>query len=242
MRRAPCTTPSLEPILDALEAYYGPQLPHAPTDPYQFLVWWHCGYPPSEARCQQGWQTLRHELGVEPQVLRAARPARLARALSAGGLIPQLRAERVRAVATRVLEDFAGDLAAGLARLPPAQAHAALRKFPGIGPPGADRMLLFAGLAPLAAVPSSCPYVLPRIVSGRVPPGYRASYAQAQRAIEAAVPAASALRQRAYLLLLRHGRELCRRTHPQCALCPLVRRCRFNQAGERRKTAPRSRR
>jgi len=43
--------PSLEPILAALEAHYGPQAPHAPTDPYQFLVWWHCGYPPSEARC-----------------------------------------------------------------------------------------------------------------------------------------------------------------------------------------------
>ena len=152
-------------------------------------MWWHCGYPPGEARCEQGWQALRREIAVEPQVLRAARPARLARVLAAGGLVPQLRAERLREVATRVLEDFAGDLAAGLARLPPAQAHAALRKFPGIGPPGADRMVLFAGLAPLAAVPSSCPYVLPRILSGRVADGYRASYSQAQRAIEAGIPA-----------------------------------------------------
>ena len=109
-------TPSLEPILDTLEAHYGPQLPLAPTDPYQFLVWWQCGYPPSEARCEQGWQALRQEIGVDPEVLRAARPARLARALSTGGLVPQLRAERVREVATRVVEDFAGDLAAGLAR------------------------------------------------------------------------------------------------------------------------------
>lgn len=235
-------TSTLEPILDALEAHYGPQLPLAPTDPYQFLVWWHCGYPPSEARCEQGWQALSQEIGVDPLVLRAARPARLARALSAGGLVPQLRAERVRAVAIRVLEEFAGDLAAGLAALPPAQAHTALRKFPGIGPPGADRILLFAGLAPLAAVPSSCPYVLPRIVSGRVPADYRASYTQAQRLIADALPAASAPRRRAYLLLLRHGRELCKRTRPQCALCPLARRCRFNQAGVRRKTSRRSRR
>ena len=235
-------TPSLEPILDSLEAHYGPQLPLAPTDPYQFLLWWHCGYPPSEARCEQGWQALRQEVGIAPQVLRAARPARLAHALRAGGLVPQLRAARVREVATRVLEDFAGDLAAGLARLPTAQAHAALRRFPGIGPPGADRALLFAGLAPLAAVPSSCPYVLPRILSGRVPADYRASYAQAQRAIAGALPPASALRQRAYLLLLRHGRELCKRTRPQCALCPLARRCRFNQAGVRRRTSRQLRR
>lgn len=233
--------PSLEPILDALEARYGPQTPLAPTDPYRFLVWWHCGYPPAEARCEQGWQALKHEIGVEPQVLRAARPARLARVLGAGGLVPQLRAARVREVATRVLEDFAGDLAAGLARLSPAQAHAALRKFPGIGPPGADRIVLFAGLAPLAAVPSSCPYVLPRILSGRVAAEYRASYAQAQRAIEAGIPATFTLRQRAYLLVLRHGRELCKRARPQCALCPLAQGCRFNRAGDRRRTAPRSR-
>ena len=74
-------TPSLEPILDALEAHYGPQVPLAPTDPYQFLVWWHCGYPPGEARCEQGWQALRREIAIDPQVLRAARPARLARVL-----------------------------------------------------------------------------------------------------------------------------------------------------------------
>ena len=232
--------PSLEPILDTLEAHYGPQLPRAPTDPYQFLLWWHCGYPPAEPRCEQGWQALKREIGVDAEALRAARPAHLARVLRAGGLVPQLRAERVREVATRVLEDFAGDLTAGLARLSPAQAHAALRKFPGIGPPGADRILLFAGLAPLAAVPSSCPYVLPRIVAGRVAEGYRAGYLQAQRAVDAALPATCAPRQRAYLLLLRHGRELCKRERPLCARCPLAQRCRFNRAGDRPRTAPRS--
>jgi len=30
-------------LLDTLEAHYGPQEPAWPTDPYLFLVWWHCG-------------------------------------------------------------------------------------------------------------------------------------------------------------------------------------------------------
>ncbi len=32
-------------ILKRLEASHGKQRPCWPTDPYLFLVWWHCGYP-----------------------------------------------------------------------------------------------------------------------------------------------------------------------------------------------------
>jgi len=42
----------------------------------------------------------------------------------------------------------------------------ALKKFPNIADPGADRILLFGGMSPVAAVPSNNPHVLVRIQSG----------------------------------------------------------------------------
>jgi hypothetical protein len=50
--------PTLAEALAILEQHYGPQQPTFPTDPYDFLIWWHCGYPASDAACSRGWQSL----------------------------------------------------------------------------------------------------------------------------------------------------------------------------------------
>jgi endonuclease III len=227
-------------ILDALESFHGVQAPGSPTEPYLFLVWWHCGYPPGEERCSRGWKALNAEVGVAPDDLLAASSARLARILKAGGLVPELRARRLKEIARRIRTVFSGDLRAGLRALPVAEARAALRKFPGVGNPGADRILLFGDLAPIAAVPSSCPHVLVRIESGRVPAAYPAVYAEAQRALEAQLPAASGARTRAYLLLQRHGRTLCKLTNPKCSTCPVAPDCAFFAASAARPPARRA--
>ena len=227
----------LPQILDALESYYGAQRPAAPVDPYLFLVWWHCGYPPSQERCARGFAALQEEVGSAAQELLAVPARRLARVLASGGIVPQVRAARLKEVARRVSEDFSGDLKSALQRLPLTQARMALKKFPGIGAPGADRILLFARIAPLAAVPSSCPHVLVRIQSGAEPGAYSAGYACAQAALER-LPRDCESRIRAYLLLQRHGRELCRRGAPRCELCPVARSCAFiRQAADRRRTS-----
>ena len=230
---------SLPGILDTLESFYGAQAPGAPVDPYLFLVWWHCGYPPSQQRCARGFAALQATLGVGAAQLLAADSPRLARALRAGGMVPEVRAARLKEVARKVAEEFAGDLLGALRSLPLARARAALRKFPGIGAPGADRILLFARIAPLAAVPSACPHVLVRIESGPEPAAYGASYAYAQAALER-LPEDFAARIRAYLLLQRHGQELCKRGKPRCGLCPVARRCAFIRpaAGRRRTSRP----
>jgi endonuclease III len=233
--------PSLAESLDLLEAFYGRQAPVAPTDPYLFLLWWQCGYPPSEERCAKGFDSLQREIGLTPAKLLGASRARLARVLRVGGIVPELRAARLREVAQRVTEEFAADLRGALRQLPLAKARAALKKFPGIGAPGADRILLFAGIAPLAAVPSNCPHVLVRIESGPEPNHYTATYAQAQAAL-ALLPETPEVRTRAYLLLQRHGRELCKRARPRCDQCPVARVCRFNLSAEPRGSAPPSRR
>jgi endonuclease III len=233
--------PTLGPTLDRLESFYGVQAPGWPTDPYRFLVWWHGGYPPSEERCSRGFESLCHEVGVTPEKLLSATSAQLTRALKAGGLVPQLRASRLKVIAASVRDDYAGDLLSALRRLAPAESRTALRRFPGIGDPGADRVLLFAGIAPVAAIPSACPHVLVRIASGREPERYTATYAQAQRLLATAAGKDFARLTRAYLLLQRHGRSLCRRSHPKCSACPIADTCAYLAAsGGRRSRARRA--
>ena len=218
--------PQITQVLDTLESFYGTLHPTAPTDPYEFLIWWQCGYPPSEERCAKGWQALIDQIGTAPQRLIANRPAKLAATLAAGGMVPALRAARLKEIATRVLEEHSGDLQSSLAGLSATQARKLLKTFPGIGNPGADRILLFARIEPLAAVPSACPHVLVRVTEGSVGDRYTATYAAAQQ-LQNALPAAFDARIRGYLLLSRHGRDLCKRTNPACQRCPLRPVCAF---------------
>jgi endonuclease-3 len=218
--------PPITAILDTLESFYGKQRSEVPRDPYEFLVWWHCGYPASEERCSKGWQSVSSKIGIAPKQLLKAKTFTLAGALKAGGLVPALRAARLKEIAGRVQDEFAGDLRSALARLTALQARKTLKTLPGIGNPGADRILLFGHLSPVAAVPSSCPHVLVRVTHGAEGDKYTATYAAAQSMLEA-LPATFNSRIRGYLLISRHGHELCKRTKPACARCPLESDCAF---------------
>jgi endonuclease III len=224
----------LPQLLDSLESHYGPQSPNWPTDPYLFLVWWHCGYPASDAACAKGWESLKSRIGLEPDRLLAAEPSPLALALKPGGMVPELRAMRLKEIAARVQNEFGGDLIAALKGLSIPKARAALRKFPNIAGPGADRILLFAGLSPVAAVPSNCPHVLTRIYRRQLPghegENYNRDYTFAQEIVSAQVPATSDARVRAYLLLKCHGQQLCKRSNPKCGICPVAQSCVFSRA------------
>jgi endonuclease III len=133
---------------------------------------------------------------------------------------------RLKEIAARVQNEFGGDLRAALIGTLTG-IRKTLKSFPGIADPGADRMLLFADIAPVAAVPSNCVQVLVRIRSGTESDNYGVTYREAQRAIEAEVPAKFDARTRAYLLLKRHGQELCKRTNPGCDRCPVSASCAF---------------
>jgi endonuclease III len=217
---------SFAALVDRLQAFYGPQEPSFPVDPYEFLVWWHCGYPQSDRACQKGWDRLTREVGIDPDTLLRAPPARLASALKAGGMVPELRAQRLKEVARMIQDEFGGDLRSALTG-PLAKVRKTLKRFPGIADPGADRILLFAGIAPVAAVPSNCVHVPARILRGAESKNYSADYRHAQSAIAAEIAEKLDPRVRAYLLLKRHGQETCKRTNPKCDVCPVSAGCAF---------------
>src|SRR5438309_5381468 len=100
---------SVPQILDKLESFHGCQEPCWPVDPYLFLVWWHCGYPASDAACSKGWEALTKEVGTSLPEILAAPPAKLARALKPGGMVPEIRAMRLKEIAARIKDELGSD-------------------------------------------------------------------------------------------------------------------------------------
>jgi endonuclease III len=224
-------------LLDKLEAHYGKQKLAGPTDPYEMIVFTNCGYPATDESCAKGYRQLKAEVGTKPDQLLKASSAKLAKLTRLGGIVPELRAERLKLIARIANENFGGNLKWALEKLqndksmPPEKRlrrmKGALKEFPVIGEPGADKILLFSGIVPIAAVPGACTGVPQRIFFGREDSNYGKGYRAAQEAMKAELPEEFAARQRAYLLLKRHGRDICKRTKPKCEVCPVSAMCAY---------------
>ena len=224
-------------VLDALEKLYGVQAGVGPNDPYEMILFVNCGYPATDASCSKGYEALKRGVGTKPERILEAPKTKLAKLMRLGGIVPEPRAERLKTTARIVNEEFGGDLKWSLEKLMQEEkkgtgkgirlAKKALKEFPVIGEPGADKILLFAELAPVAAVPSACPAVPQRILFGEEDKNYGAGYRAAQEAMTAELPESFDARQRAYLLLKRHGAEICKRTKPKCEICPVSATCEF---------------
>jgi endonuclease III len=216
----------LDAILDAIEHEYGAQKRSEPRDAFGLLVHRNSGYPPSDANCGRGFAALKTGIGVEPDAILAAPVRSLRAALRAGGIVPELRAERLREIATRVREEFGGDLRKVL-KLPLTRARKVLRSFPTISDAGADKILLFTRAAPVAALPSECLHVPLRLGYGSETKSWSAGYRSAQEANEAELAEGFEPRMRAYLLLKRLAHEVCKRSKPLCGRCPVASRCAY---------------
>jgi endonuclease-3 len=129
------------------------------------------------------------------------------------------------------LEEFDGDVRFVL-KMPFPRAKKALQKFPGIGEPAAEKILLFTRSYPVLALESNGLRVLLRLGFGEEDKSYSKTYRIVQKAIEAELDKDYSKLIEAHLLLRRHGQILCKRTKPECSNCPLASDCDFYLHGE----------
>ena len=227
-------------VLDALEHLYGPQKVAGPIDPYEMILFLNCGYPATDVACGKGFIALRREVGLAPDEILSASDATLAAVMRVGGIVPEQRAERLKSIARTVQRDCGGNLTAMLKqsmreeKIHPGQgvqrARKLLQQFPVIGEPGAEKILLFAKLAPVAAVPSAFVAVPVRLWRGETGTSYSADYRKGREILDAGLPESFDARQRAYLLLKTHGQEICKRSAPRCEICPVTGDCAYLRA------------
>ena len=220
----------LAQIVDRLQAHYGKQKPPKLNGPWEMVLWENVAYLANDDRRQQAFQTLEKQIGVEPaRILSASDEALLE--VTRHGIIPEQFAEKLRKCAKIVLEKFEGDLKPIL-QWPFAKAKKALQKFPGIGEPGAEKILLFARSYAVLAMESNGLRVLLRLGYGEEHKSYSTTYRLVQKAAGEGTEKDYALLMHAYMLLRHHGQTLCRRAGPMCDECPLAEDCEYYQRGD----------
>jgi endonuclease III len=213
---------SLQRIVRLLRTLHGPPDPPPSQDPFELILFENVAYLASPLKRREAFESLRREIGTRPAALLAASRSALER-IASRGILKRATAEKIQECARIAWSRFGGDLRSIVAG-PLDAAKRALRLFPGIGEPGAEKILLFAGARPLLAPDSNALRVLTRLGLVREAASYAGTYAAAREASRD-LPADVPRMQEAHLLLQVHGQTLCRRTAPHCEACPLARGC-----------------
>jgi endonuclease III len=137
---------------------------------------------------------------------------------------PEVRVLRWREIARITLSQYGGDLDSILRR-PYIEAKRILKQFPTIGDPGAEKILLFCGVASGLPLESNGLRVLTRLGWGRIQKNYGATYRSVRAALEPELPSGPNRLVQAHLLLREHGKVLCKYKAPLCHQCPVADGC-----------------
>ncbi len=215
---------TLGTAVDILRHHYGPPAPLPTADAFELILWENVAYLAPPARRLEAFEQLKRTVGTAPEVILAAEPSALER-ITARGILKSTFATKLRECARIALEQFDGDLETVI-RGPLDKAKRALRSFPGIGEPGAEKILLFTGQQALLAPESNGLRVLVRLGLVREEKSYSRTYTASRQAARD-LPAEPSVMQEAHLLLQKHGQTLCKRENPLCGECPLAAECAY---------------
>jgi endonuclease-3 related protein len=159
---------------------------------------------------------LREAGVMEPLALYKLPHAELAELIRPAGYY-QVKAKRLHSLLRFLVAQYDCSLDA-MFRADLALLREQLLAIHGIGPETADAILLYAGGLPTFVVDTYTHRILAR--HGWI--GYDAGYDEIKDYFESALPGDAALYNEYHALLVRVGKEFCRRTVPKCEACPLT--------------------
>lgn len=219
---------SLEHIVGLLRDYYGEPEPPAVTDPLELILWENVAYLVDDQKRMTAFALFKKRVGTAPEAILSASDTVLLEVAKAGGLFPEQRVRKLRTIAELVLSTCDGNLTPWLDGSI-ARAKKVLLQFPGIGEPGAEKILLFSRKQAVLALDSNGLRVLLRLGFGEESKSYQASYRAVQAAVQAAGQHEFNWLIETYQLLRHHGQMQCKRTSPLCPVCPLQTSCQYYQ-------------
>lgn len=219
-RRRPPAPPSI-PVADAvalMTAAYGPFPQEPRLDPIHELTFTILSQHTSDTNSERAFRSLMQRFGTLESVA-AASVADIESAISRGGLA-KVKAPRIKAVLTKVLELNGGSLDLSFLReMPLPEAKAWLRQLPGIGPKSTGIILSFALGMPAMAIDTHIYRVCQRL--GLIGPKVTAD--KAHDLLEAAVAPEQVYPFHA--AFINHGRRVCKAQRPLCGECVVAHGC-----------------
>ena len=189
------------------------------------ILWENVAYLANDAKRSEAFAELQAKTGLTPAGIRKAKDSVLL-SIASKGIVAVGTVEKLRTAAEIARDSFHDDLAPILDKPLPA-AKKDLRKFPAIGEPAAEKILLFNQRLPILAMDSNALRVLVRLGYAPEHRNYTTQYKNMQRALAPQLPDNCKALIRAYQLLRQHGQELCKRNSPLCDQCPLRPDCAY---------------
>jgi endonuclease III len=218
--------PQFASVMRALKRFYGQPQPPKITGPFDMILWENVAYLVDDERRAAAFAALEKDIGTKPQQILKASDQQLVAVTKLGGMAPEARARRLRQIAELAHWIFKDDLESVL-RQPLPEAKKALKKFPSIGDPGAEKILMLTRSYPVLALESNGLRVLLRLGFAEEKKSYSASYRGVHQALKEQLPSSYDGLIAAHQLLRQHGQELCKRSQPMCENCPLQGECAY---------------
>ncbi|MCG3177912.1 MAG: Endonuclease III [Phycisphaerae bacterium] len=204
-------------VIQRLQNAYGRQVWRRHGNGLDLLVDTILSQNTNNTNSDRAYEQLRADF-ADWQAVADAPAARIERSIRSAGLSRQ-KSVRIRAI-LRAIRQERGQLDLEfLADLPAADARAWLRRFKGVGPKTVGCVLLFAFNQPVLPVDTHIHRIAIRL--GLIAPGTSAEAAHA--ALEALVPPAEFYNF--HILVIMHGRQICKAHRPRCHDCVLRRTC-----------------
>jgi endonuclease III len=213
-------------LISRLKRRYGDPTPPPAHGPFELVLWENACYLLPDERRAAVFEGLRAQVGLRAQAIRDANRETLLSLAKMGGMRPETRVLRWLEISRVVLSRFDGHLDRILQE-PYAKAKKALKLFPCIGDPGAEKILLFCGVGSDLPLESNGVRVLTRVGFGREQENYGVTYKSIREDLKGQLPEDAAYLARAHMLLRQHGKTLCRNNGPDCGECPVAGMCGF---------------
>ena len=211
-------------IITLLKQKYGEPAAPPAKGPFELVMWENACYLLPDKRRLEVFEALRDAVGLDALAIQKSSDEVLLSLARRGGMRPETRVFRWREIARITLNQFAGDLNSILQK-PYREAVRALKQFPNIGDPGAEKILLLCGMSSGLPLDSNGLRVLVRLGRGRSQKSYGATYRSVQDDLVPELRLSPDRLKEAHLLLREHGKILCKEKAPFCHECPLSKGC-----------------
>jgi endonuclease-3 len=208
---------SISEIIDLLAKEYGSITWRSRTDPLSELIMTILSQNTSDHNSRRAFDSLLTSFGSWEAVAEGS-VEDIAESIKLGGLA-QVKAPRIKQILEQI-QAQRGSLDLGfLKKMPVAEAKAWLQSLPGVGPKTAACVLLFSLGKPVLPVDTHVHRVAKRLglIDSRV------SAEKAHEILGGMVPAKDVYRF--HILIIEHGRRVCKSQRPRCQQCVLLKGC-----------------
>lgn len=204
-------------MMRLLQEEYGSFVWEPRLDAVSELVYTVLSQHTSDINSERAFRKLLETFGSLEKVLNADVP-KIAKSISSGGL-SRIKAPRIKRILNHIQKERGSLNIDFLKKLPLNEAKEWLKKLPGIGPKSAAVILCFSLGMPAMPVDTHIYRVSKRL--GFI--GLKTSVNDAHDILEKMVAPKDIFPF--HLLLINHGRKVCKAQRPQCNKCVLVQEC-----------------